>query len=391
MSGRRVFLYVQHLLGVGHLKRAAALARALVASGMEVTLASGGYEVPGLAPAGARFVQLPPAGMPDLDFKALIDVDGNPVDDAWRNRRRDALLAAWRSARPHALLVELFPFGRRQMRFELLPLLDEAVVSPHRPLIVSSVRDVLGGGQRQPEKQDEMLALFERYFDRVLVHGDPRFLAFDRTFRHAARLGERLQYTGFIVDRSSSGRAGNGAGTDEVIVSAGGGAVGAHLLRTAIRARPLTAVAQHTWRVLTGVKTAPHEFDELTHLAGVAGGGRVIVEHPRRDFSVLLQNSLLSISQAGYNTIMEILDCGARSVAVPFAGGGEIEQTLRARLLAAQGRIEIVEEDALTPGTLAEAVDRAAHRPRPGPGGVDLDGARKSAEWIARWTAGLAW
>ena len=391
MSGARVFLYVQHLLGVGHLKRAATLARALVASGMEVTLASGGFEIPGLAPAGARFVQLPPAGTPDADFKTLIDADGNPVDDAWRSRRRDALVAAWRSARPHALVVELFPFGRRQMRFELLPLLEEAVAAPRRPLIVSSVRDVLGGGQRDPAKQDEMFALFERYFDRVLVHGDPGFLAFDRTFRHAARLGERLQYTGFIVDRPGPERAGNGAGADEVIVSAGGGAVGAHLLRTAIRARPLTALAKYTWRVLTGVRIARHEFDELMRLADDASDGRVVVERSREDFSALLRNSLLSISQAGYNTVMEILDSGARAVAVPFGGGGETEQTLRARLLAAQGRIEIVEEDALTPGTLAEAVDRAARRPRPGPGGVDLDGARRSAELIAQWTAGLAW
>jgi len=120
LSRKRVFLYVQHLLGIGHLKRAVTLARALVDEGIEVTLASGGVEVPGLAPEGAHFVQLPPAAAPDLQFRTLVDAHGKTVDEAWRSRRREALLTAWRTARPHALVLELFPFGRRQMRFELL-------------------------------------------------------------------------------------------------------------------------------------------------------------------------------------------------------------------------------------------------------------------------------
>ena len=37
----RVFLYVQHLLGIGHLRRAATLARALVAGGFDVLLVQG--------------------------------------------------------------------------------------------------------------------------------------------------------------------------------------------------------------------------------------------------------------------------------------------------------------------------------------------------------------
>ena len=44
----KVFFYVQHLLGIGHLKRAHTLARALRAAGFEVTLASGGLPVAGI-------------------------------------------------------------------------------------------------------------------------------------------------------------------------------------------------------------------------------------------------------------------------------------------------------------------------------------------------------
>ena len=38
----------------------------------------------------------------------------------------------------------------------------------------------------------------------------------------------------------------------EVVVSAGGGAVGAGLLEAAIRAKPLSALRDRTWRVLAG-------------------------------------------------------------------------------------------------------------------------------------------
>lgn len=391
MSRKRVLVYVQHLLGIGHLKRAATLARALVASELEVTFVSGGFEAAGVSLAGARFVQLPPAGALDARFSAIVDAQGRPVDDAWRTRRREALLAAWRDAEPQALVLELFPFGRRQMRFELLPWLDQAVAAARRPVIVSSVRDVLGGGQRDPSRQDEMRAIFERYFDHVLVHGDPRWLRFDRTFRHAAALGERLHYTGYVVDREAHAGPADGPGRGEVLVSAGGGAVGAALLEAAIRCRPHTTLAQRTWRVLAGVNVATAAWTQLQVVAAGMGDGGVIVERSRDDFRTLLKNSLVSISQAGYNTVMEILDAGARAVVVPFAGSAETEQTLRARMFAEHGRIECVEEAALTPETLAAAVDRAAGGAQPVRGEVDLEGARRSAEWIARWAEDVAW
>jgi predicted glycosyltransferase len=91
------------------------------------------------------------------------------------------------------------------------------------------------------------------------------------------------------------------------------------------------------------------------------------------------------VSQAGYNTVVETLQAGARAVLVPFAGAGEMEQTLRARLLAERGLVQVVEEDRLTPAALAAAIDRAAGGPRPASKTVDLGGARRSAELLREW------
>jgi predicted glycosyltransferase len=356
----RVFFYVQHLLGIGHLKRAATLAQALREAGLEVTLASGGAPVEGIA-----VLQLPPAAS-DASFTSLLDEDGKPVDEAWKARRRGRLLQAYRESRADALVVELFPFGRRQLRFELIALLEEA----RSRLVVCSVRDIL---EPKPAREEEALGHFERYFDQLLVHGDPRVATFERSFSRAHRLAGRLHYTGYVVEAPPD--PGN-AGAGEVLVSAGGGAVGRRLIETAIAARPLTRLRDRAWRILAGVNA--REVETLS-----CDG--VIVERSRSDFARRLRNCVLSVSQAGYNTVVEALQAGARSVLVPFAGGGELEQTLRARLLAERGLVSMVEEQALSPATLAAAIDRAAATPHPAAAAVDLGGARRSAQLLREW------
>ncbi len=385
MSERRIFFYVQHLLGIGHLRRAATLVRAMDAAGLNVTLVSGGSVVPKLEIGNARLIQLPPVRAVDLYFKVLVDEDDREIDDDWRSKRAAALMAAWRELDPHVLMFELFPFGRRQMRFELLPLLDAAIAAPRRPAVVSSVRDILVG-QHKPGRNDEMIDLIDRYFDHVLLHGDPNLIPFDQTFPHAERLGQRARYTGYVVDTTGVKGGPGSPGHGEVIVSAGGGAVGDNLLKTAMAARALTASAERTWRVLVGY-TAPE--DQFQALKALAPDG-VIVERARPDFTSLLANCLLSISQGGYNTVMETLHAKARAVVVPYAGGIETEQTLRARLLSAQGVLHVVDENDLTPQTLAAAVDQAVTGP-PAGAFVDTAGAARSAALVSAWADELAW
>ena len=386
MSRRRVFFYVQHLLGIGHLRRAATITRAMAARGLDVTVASGGSEIPGVDFADARFVQLPATRAADLHFKKLLDDHGAPIDEAWKARRRETLLAAYRDSDPHVVLVELFPFGRRQMRFELLPLLDEASARERRPVIASSVRDILVA-QHKPERNEEMLARVNRYFDHVLVHGDPNFIPFERTFPHARKIADKIHYTGYVVDRMGRSHGDSTAGRGEVIVSAGGGAVGLALLRDAIEARQLTSAAGRTWRVLVGVTVPEPEYREIAAL----DGDGVVVERARADFTTLLTNCDLSISQGGYNTLMEVLDAGTRAVIVPYAGGIETEQTLRAREMAKLGAVQVVNEDDLSPQAIASAADAALAGPPTSNAGLDTAGAEMTADLVSGWAGALDW
>ena len=107
----------------------------------------------------------------------------------------------------------------------------------------------------------------------------------------------------------------------------------------------------------------------------------MVVEPNRPDFGSLLSRARVSVSQAGYNTVTDLLAAGAPAVLVPFSAGGEREQSIRARVLAEAGIARVVEEDRLTPGTLLEAV-RAAPAPAAERARLRLDGAGESAGMI---------
>lgn len=353
----KLLFHVQHLLGIGHARRASLLAQALSAHGFAVTVASGGFPVPVVSYAPARLVQLPPARATDTGISALVDEAGRPLDSAWKDRRAAALLALAAEIRPDIVLVEGYPFARRAFRFELEPLIAASRGTSPRALIVSSVRDILVAGS--PAKQDAAAETARTSFDLVLVHGDPALVRFGDSFGPAGRIADLIRYTGYVEpERASADPDGPGAG--EVIVSAGGGAVGEPLLRGALAARPLSVLADRPWRLLTGPDAPPGLADALR---GLAPPG-VIVETMRDDLPRMLARGAMSISQAGYNTVMDVLAAGCRSVLVPFAGPGQTEQRQRAALLAARGLAVTVDPDELTPATLAAAVGRAAALPK---------------------------
>ncbi len=145
-------------------------------------------------------------------------------------------------------------------------------------------------------------------------------------------------------------------GKGEVLVAAGSRENGEPLLAAALAARPMTSLADVPWRLLAGLNFPP---DALLRLQGQAPPG-VRVEAFRSDFTRLLAGASLSISQGGYNTTLEVLAAGIPAVLAPHGGGRDTEQSLRARLLAERGAVAAIGEDeALTPQSLAEAVERA--------------------------------
>ena len=395
MTRGPILFYCQHLLGLGHLERAARLARALGRAGEPVVFVQGGRSVPDLDLGGARVVALPPLAAIDEAASGLARPDGQRPTPADLAERRERLLDCLRTVDPSVVLLELFPFGRHALTFELGPLLlavadDRARRGAAAPRVVVSLRDVLVSKPNQAWFELAAVAVARQWTDRVLVHGSPDVIPLDRTLTLAGQLGERLVYTGYLAPDGAPAGAPHG----EVVISAGGGQVGGPLFRAALAAWPLTTGARtRPWRLVTGPylpETTRAELDRLARsLPTRHGRAAVVVEAHRPELGAHLAGAALSVSQAGYNTVLELVAHRVRAVVVPYEGSGD-EQPLRARLLAARGLLDVVPEGELTPARLATAMDAALERPGfPAAARLDLQGAARSVEILAELATGV--
>jgi predicted glycosyltransferase len=374
MSRVNVLFWVQHLLGSGHLRRALAVAEALAGHGFAVTLASGGQPMPWAVPSGVELAQLPPVRSVGSDFSAIADAVGSEPLPVLLERRRAMLLELLDRLHPGVIVTEMYPFGRRAFRHELLLLLRESRRLRQRPLIVSSVRDVLVSKARV-DRLLEMRDIANEWYDLVLVHGDEHMLPFSASFPYASNLDSPVLHTGFVHTAAPLRTA---TPTDEILISAGGGAVGQKLIECALEARGLSRLGEASWRLLAGFNVPEAMWHRL---AAVARPGLTIERH-RDDFPQLMANARVSVSQAGYNTIVEGLFARARMVLVPFDAPSQDEQKRRAGRLGELGWAEVLPEEDVTASALAAAIDRAAAAPRPATDGIAFNGASQSAAVI---------
>ena len=221
MTGSVLF-YVQHLLGIGHVQRAFRLADAVAREGIRVTLVSGGEPIPGpICVQSARIVQLAPIRARDASFKELVGPRDQPIDEKLREARRGALLAAFEAARPDAVVIEAFPFGRRAFRFEIEPLIEAARSRYPRPRILCSVRDIVVVPD-EASRHREIVDRVRADFDFVLVHGDPAFIPLEGSFSPVLEIADRLIYTGYVGDPDQADGGDETVGANEVLVSDGG-------------------------------------------------------------------------------------------------------------------------------------------------------------------------
>lgn len=376
----RILIAVTHLLGIGHLVRARQLARGLARAGHPVTLASGGMP-DGREAVGYRFVQLPPVRTEGTDFRNLLDENGETATPERLAARREQLAALARELSPDIVVTEHFPFGRRQLAGEFLALIAAAKAANPRALVLSSIRDVLVAPQR-PDRLAEAAERIATLFDAVLVHGDPQVLPLEASWPVTPEIAGKLVYTGYLAELPAlPGTPAESSGM--ILVSGGGSAAALPLFDTALAAARL--LPQRSFHLLIGRGVAKADFVDLRQSAP----DNARVEWARPDFPALLAGCALSISQAGYNTVLDLLQAGRPALLVPFDAGNETEQALRAAALARAGlaRIATVAEG---PQALAAAIEAALAQGAPPTAKVDLDGANGTVAAIAKLLAGRA-
>lgn len=349
----KIMLYSQHILGIGHFFRSMEIARAL--NKHEILFVEGGEPLPGfVSPSHVKRFLLPPLMM-DAEFKAMAGREGSLEEI--RTARSKLLMEAFLDFAPQILITELFPFGRRQFRFELLPVLRVIQERNLPTKAVCSLRDILVEKPDQAAYEGWVLGVLNRHYHLLLIHADPKLISLEESFGQVDRISIPIRYTGFVTRPLPA--VGKEAGYRTIVASSGGGKVGKDLLAMAIEAVRTLPDPTLRLRVFTGPFMDSSERDDLKTLAG--RDPRTALEPFATDFPAQLLAADLSISMAGYNTCMDLLNTEIRALVYPFAQNRE--QGMRARKLERLGLVRVIHD--LDAAALARLIKESLASPPP--------------------------
>jgi len=373
-----LFFYCQHSLGMGHLVRALTLAEAL-AERFAVVFLNGGRFPENTPPLQSiEVINLPPLGMSEDNQLYSQDSQYSLVEA--HALRRQMILTTFNEYQPQVIFIELFPFGRKKFAGELLPLLKAAQrCGKNRPLVLCSLRDIMVNARKDQTRHDDRARwLVDRYFDGVLVHSDPKFASLEESFRPSRLLETPVHYTGFVLPRGESLK--HAIRQRQIVVSAGGGMVGAPLFQVAIQAQPLLWDKLKLPMTLVAGPFLP-EADWLELEAKASACPGLALHRYVPNMTHLLATHSVSVSQCGYNTVMDILKSGISALVVPFAQGQENEQTNRAKRLSRLGLLRMVDADGLSVTRFVAEIERLLEF-MPNPTALNLNGTTRSATII---------
>ena len=369
---KTLLFYCQHILGMGQLVRSMAIAQGLT-SDFKVYLVNGGETIQDLPmPEGIELINLP-AIKTDPKRRKLQVPKGFADIDAALAYRRDRLLELCDRIHPSVVMVERFPFGRRRFSAELIPLLERAKAMGAKTCC--SLRNIVMTQQKQHRHEITVCKLMNRYFDQLLIHADPKFIPLEQSFSRVTDLDCEVHYTGYVVPdtghqfepphntaraQGSSHHSLSDADTSPtIVVSIGSGRRGHELLDAVAQASQLLEdKLPHRIQIFTGPSAPLSVYRRLMAIAQQQPNLEVQRESP--DLLQLMAQADLSISLAGYNTTLNVLKTGVRTMLLPRTDHGD-QQYLRSHRLKSLGVAQVIHPDDLTPKDMAFKIISALH------------------------------
>jgi predicted glycosyltransferase len=356
---KKIMFYCQYLTGMGHLVRSTEIVRQLVKD-FQVCFINGGPTVAGFEmPSQVEIATLPPLWIEDGELQVA---EGFANLEEVKEARRNALINLCERFKPDCLITEFFPFGRHKLFFELIPLLDHIKSVSPSTKIVSSVRDIVG--RTDLDKEAEIICeLTSKYFDLILFHSDYNFQKLEESFPRLKNLNCEVRYTGFVAQSASENKilsesdlANLNRKEPSILVSVGGGRLGYELLESVIESSSiLRNKISHHIQIFTGPFMPEEQFLQLQQAA--LDKSNVTLQRYTSNLMAYMEKADLSISLSGYNTTMNILRTGVRSLVVPIGHYSyDKEQLVRTRKLEDLGIVEVLKPENLNTAYLAQKI-----------------------------------
>jgi len=345
----KILIYCQYVLGVGHLMRSFNIAQHL-SKRHKVCMLCGGEQIDEITKQSPfRIEWLEPirsdGSKPGYSFASVIQRRLKKI-----NKRVDKL-------KPDIFWIEGFPFARRKFAREILPSIDYVKQVNPQCKIISSVRDILLGTSYDEAYKRKVVEDLNTYMDLLFVHGDYNFFPFEKTFGDMSTIKCPHKYTGYIcrsVVKDTDKLLWNNNG--HITVNIGGSKLGEFILYKVLECHqqyfPDRAV--HIFLNIDG---------DGVNVKSKINSKNVYIHPFSFDYINCLKTAALSISMAGYNSVIESVITSTPSVVIPFDDNEE--QIIRAQLFDEKFNLfEIVKSKELTPQTLFNAIGRAVEKKR---------------------------
>lgn len=362
----RVMFYSHDTFGLGHLRRARALASSLMgadpdASGIILT----GSPVAGrfTFPERVDHIRLP--GVTKLyDGSYASQTLGLDIDDTTALRAA-IIKSAVEAFAPDLLIVDKEPTG---FRGELLPTL-ESVSKQSSTKVVLGLRDVLDEPQALASEWDRKGSVdaTETYYDEIWVYGPKAFFDPTEALPLSDRMRARIHWTGYlrreITDEVETPL------TPYVLVTPGGGGDGATLVDLVLQAYendPALPDALIVYGPFLSGETRDAFEERVACL-----DGRVTSVGFDGQMEALFAAADGVICMGGYNTFCEVLSFDKRAVIMPRTTP-RLEQWIRASRAEELGFVRMLDErrDGLTVDAILQAIRGLRDQPRPSEAGA---------------------
>ena len=380
-------MYSPDSIGLGHIRRLAAIASRIVArnpnASVLLIVGSG---------VGAFFDL--PAGVDCIKLPSVQKIGRN----AWKPRslglsaqttgrlRAAMIRETIEMLEPDALLVDHAPAG---IWNELLPTLHLIKDSRLDTLTVLGLRDILDEPKRIRRKwtADGTYGLIRQYYDHIFIYGIPEvYPAADNYGLNNSVHGD-LHYCGYVSEeaRLSSGIGDPAppelvgrAGKRLAVVTAGGGHDAFQMMSACIAAMvKLGPDSDLEMVAITGPLMPPAERDELRRQASRCAA--TIVPWTKQPSSYLAAADVI-VTMGGYNSVLEALAWAKPTIVIP-RDGPTAEQSLRAAMFDRLGQMTHVPLARANPALLAEALTQPPV-PSTLPKRLPLEGADRAAELL---------
>jgi predicted glycosyltransferase len=375
---KRLLMYSQDGMGLGHLRRSSNIAQ-------EVRARNPGCDVLIVADSPATSLFSYQEGIDCLKLPTVVKTGPTswesaslttPVTRLIKLRAR-AIAQAFDDFEPDTVLIDHMPVGALG---ELKPMLDRATNRPRPPRLFLGLRDVLDDpAVIRPVWSDLGAYGYLPSYESVLVYGSDR--VYDASAEYRLLQGARsVVYCGYVSPRTSSNGSERRPDTPFLLMMGGGGSDAFPLAEAFVEAFPrLLRDLGMPGVLVTGPSMSRSDRQALQARAD----RRLLIESGLGHAAGWVKHAAAVVTMGGYNSLCEVLKWRKKALVVPRKGPSA-EQRIRARIFAERSLVRVLPPGPTSPNDLVRALTRLiAENGVPDPENIPpLNGAERVAELL---------